>query len=144
MPATFDHVTVCVTDVDEALRFFGVLGFEVVKRVIATGPVMDAYMGIDGMRADHVTLAIPGAEPYQEVQLLNFASPRAERDDESGFLGRTGFNHFCFRVDDVKATLQAFVDAGFEARNELMHFNERDLVFLRGPANVVVELAQWT
>jgi catechol 2,3-dioxygenase-like lactoylglutathione lyase family enzyme len=144
MPATFDHVTVCVTDVDEALRFFGVLGFEVVKRVIATGPVMDAYMGIDGMRADHVTLAIPGAEPYQEVQLLCFASPRVERDAGSGFLGRTGLNHFCFRVDDVAATLKAFVDAGFEARNELMHFNERDLVFLRGPANVVVELAQWT
>ena len=71
MPATFDHVTICVTDVDEALRFFGVLGFEVVKRVVATGPTMDAYMGLDAMRADHVTLAIPGAEPYQEVQLLS-------------------------------------------------------------------------
>ncbi len=144
MPATFDHVTICVTDVDEALRFFGVLGFEVVKRVVATGPVMDAYLGLDGVRADHVTLAIPGAEPYQEVQLLCFDTPRVEVDAGSGFLARTGLNHFCFRVDDIAATLQAFVDAGFEARNELMHFNERDLVFLRGPADVVVELAQWT
>lgn len=144
MPATFDHVTICVTDVDEALRFFGVLGFEVVKRVVATGPVMDAYLGLDGVRADHVTLAIPGAEPYQEIQFLCFDTPRVEVDAESGFLARTGLNHFCFRVDDIAATLQAFVDAGFEARNELMHFNERDLVFLRGPADVVVELAQWT
>jgi catechol 2,3-dioxygenase-like lactoylglutathione lyase family enzyme len=144
MPATFDHVTICVTDVDDALCFFGVLGFEVVKRVVATGPTMDAYMGLDDMRADHVTLAIPGAEPYQEVQLLRFDSPTVEIDAGSGFLARTGLNHFCFRVDDIAATLQAFVDAGFEARNELMHFNERDLVFLRGPANVVVELAQWT
>lgn len=144
MPATFDHVTICVTDVDEALRFFGVLGFEVVKRVVATGPVMDAYLGLDGVRADHVTLAIPGAEPYQEIQFLCFDTPRVEVDAKSGFLARTGLNHFCFRVDDIAATLQAFVDAGFEARNELMHFNERDLVFLRGPADVVVELAQWT
>ncbi len=65
-------------------------------------------------------------------------------DAGSGFLARTGLNHFCFRVDDIAATLQAFVDAGFEARNELMHFHDRDLVFLRGPADVVVELAQWT
>ena len=89
MPATFDHVTICVTDVDEALRFFGVLGFEVVKRVVATGPTMDAYMGLDAMRADHVTLAIPGAEPYQEVQLLCFYSPPVEVDAGSGFLART-------------------------------------------------------
>jgi len=142
--ATFDHVTICVTDVDEAVRFFGVLGFEVVKQVVATGPQMDAYMGITDMRADHVTLAIPGAEPYQEIQLLRFASPPVDIDAGSGFLARTGLNHFCFRVDDIAATLQAFVDAGFEARNELMHFNDRDLVFLRGPAEVVVELAQWT
>ena len=144
MPATFDHVTICVVDVDEAVRFFGVLGFEVVKQVVATGPTMDAYMGLDGMRADHVTLAIPGAEPYQEVQLLRFDSPPTDVDPGSGYLGRTGLNHFCFRVDDIVATLQASVDAGFEARNDLMHFNDRDLVFLRGPANVVVELAQWT
>jgi len=142
--ATFDHVTICVTDVDEAVRFFGVLGFEVVKQVVATGPQMDAYMGLTDMRADHVTLAIPGADPYQEIQLLRFASPPVEVDTGSGFLARTGLNHFCFRVDDIAATLQAFVDAGFEARNELMHFNDRDLVFLRGPASVVVELAQWT
>jgi len=144
MSATFDHVTICVTDVDEAVRFFGVLGFEVVKQVVATGPQMDAYMGLTDMHADHVTLAIPGADPYQEIQLLRFASPPVEVDAGSGFLARTGLNHFCFRVDDIAATLQAFVDAGFEARNELMHFNDRDLVFLRGPANAVVELAQWT
>ena len=144
MPATFDHFTLCVTDVDEALRFFGVLGFEVVKQVVVTGPTMDSYMGIVGMHADHVTLAIPGAQPYQEIQLLRFHAPPVEVDAGSGFLARTGLNHFCFRVDDIAATLQAFLDAGFEARNELMHFNDRDLVFLRGPADAVVELAQWT
>jgi catechol 2,3-dioxygenase-like lactoylglutathione lyase family enzyme len=144
VPATFDHFTICVADVDEALRFFGVLGFEVVKRVVVTGPTMDAYMGIAGMHADHVTLAIPAAEPYQEIQLLRFDAPPVEVDAGSGFLARTGLNHFCFRVEDIAATLQAFVDAGFAARNDLMHFNDRDLVFLLGPAEVVVELAQWT
>ena len=57
--ATFDHVTVAVFDLDEAIQFFGVLGFEVIKNVHISGATMDAYMGIPGMEADHVTLGDP-------------------------------------------------------------------------------------
>ena len=49
----------------------------------------------------------------------------------------------CFRVDDLDATVAAFEAAGFPTRNQAMDFHDRKLVFLVGPANVVVELAQW-
>jgi catechol 2,3-dioxygenase-like lactoylglutathione lyase family enzyme len=140
---TFDHVTIAVTDVDDAVRFFGVLGFEVTKSVPISGATMDAYMGIAGMEADHVTLAVPGAEPHQEVQLLHFRRPTDLVDRSSGNLAGTGFNHVCFRVDDLDATVAAFDAAGFPTRNQAMVFHDRKLVFLVGPANVVVELAQW-
>ena len=140
---TFDHVTIAVTDVDDAVRFFGVLGFEVTKSVPISGATMDAYMGIAGMEADHVTLAVPSAEPHQEVQLLHFRRPTDLVDRSSGNLAGTGFNHVCFRVDDLDATVAAFDAAGFPTRNQAMVFHDRKLVFLVGPANVVVELAQW-
>jgi catechol 2,3-dioxygenase-like lactoylglutathione lyase family enzyme len=143
MNPTFDHVTIAVTDVDDAVQFFGVLGFEVIKSVQISGATMDAYMGIAGMEADHVTLAIPGAEPHQEVQLLHFRRPDQLVDRNSGNLAGTGFNHVCFRVDDLDATVAAFEAAGFPTRNQAMVFHDRKLVFLVGPANVVVELAQW-
>jgi len=141
--ATFDHATIGVFDVDEAVRFFAVLGFELTKSVRISGAAMDAYMGIPGMEADHVTLSVPGAEPHQEVQLLRFYRPEHLVDRSSGDLAGTGFNHLCFRVDDLDATVAAFDAAGFPTRNQPMDFHERKLVFLVGPANVVIELAQW-
>jgi catechol 2,3-dioxygenase-like lactoylglutathione lyase family enzyme len=143
MDATFDHVTIAVADVDDAVQFFGVLGFEVTKSVPISGTTMDAYMGVAGMEADHVTLAIPGAEPHQEVQLLHYRRPTELVDRNSGNLAGTGFNHVCFRVEDLDATVAAFDAAGFPTRNQTMVFHDRKLVFLVGPANVVVELAQW-
>jgi catechol 2,3-dioxygenase-like lactoylglutathione lyase family enzyme len=141
---TFDHVTIAVTDVDDAVQFFGVLGFEIIKSVQISGATMDAYMGIAGMEADHITLAVPDADPHQEVQLLHFRRPDELVDRNSGNLAGTGFNHVCFRVDDLDATVAAFDAAGFPTRNQAMEFHDRKLVFLVGPANVVIELAQWT
>jgi len=143
MDATFDHATIAVFDVDEAVTFFGVLGFAVTKSVSISGATMDAYMGIAGMEADHVTLSIPNAEPHQEVQLLHFRKPAHLVDRNSGDLAGTGFNHLCFRVEDLDATVAKFDAAGFPTRNQPMDFHDRKLVFLIGPANVVIELAEW-
>jgi catechol 2,3-dioxygenase-like lactoylglutathione lyase family enzyme len=72
----FDHVTVAVTDIPGALRFFGLLGFELDKDVVISGPAMDRYIGLDHLEARHVTLFLKGAEPRLEVQLLHFNRPR--------------------------------------------------------------------
>ena len=143
MVSNFDHVTLVVTDVEEATKFFGLLGFELDRAVVISGPRMDAYMGVPGIEADHVTLVIPGSKPRQEIQLLHYRNPSVTRDDGSGVLDRTGFNHFCFAVDDLDAAVERLVAAGVELRNTPMTFNDRRLVFLHGPSDVVVELAEW-
>lgn len=117
----FDHMTVVVTDLDEAKRFFGLLGFEERISVVVSGEEMSRYMGIADWTADHVTLVLEGAATHQEVQLLRFHQPNVVDDSGAGTLDRTGFNHVCFRVRD---------------------FHDRRLVFLDGPG-VVVELAEW-
>ena len=53
-----DHVTVVVADLAAARRFFSLLGFKEDKAVVISGPVMDRYMGVPGIEADHVTLVI--------------------------------------------------------------------------------------
>ncbi|HEY7440364.1 MAG TPA: VOC family protein [Acidimicrobiia bacterium] len=144
VPASrFDHLTMLVTDLDEAERFLAQLGFCVTRSVVISGDEMDAYMGIKGLEADHVTLSVPGAEPHEEVQLLRFHRPDAVPDAGSGRLDRFGFNHVCFRVPDLDATAAKLVAAGFTARNEAMVFHDRKLVFFNGPEGVIVELAQW-
>ena len=143
MVSNFDHVTIVVEDVEAATKFFGLLGFEFDRAVVISGPAMEAYMGVPGIEADHVTLVIPGSVPRQEVQLLHYRAPAAEHDDGSGVLTRTGFNHVCFAVEDFDAAVDRLVSAGVELRNAPMDFHERRLVFLRGPSDVVVELAEW-
>ena len=79
---------------------------------------------------------------HQEVQLLRFHRPAALPDEGAGTLARLGFNHVCFRVADLDATLAHLAAHGVSPRNQLMDFHDRRLVFLDGPG-IVVELAEW-
>jgi catechol 2,3-dioxygenase-like lactoylglutathione lyase family enzyme len=139
----FDHATIAVTDLDEAERFFVLLGFEKTKSTVVSGPEMSRYMGIPDWEADHVTLELSGAATHQEVQLLRFHRPTLPENPSESDLARLGFNHICFAVDDLDATLEQLTAAGIKTRNEVMDFHDRRLVFLVGPGDVTIELAEW-
>ena len=129
----FDHVTIAVTDLDEAKRFFGLLGFEETASTVVSGDEMSRYMGIPGWEADHVTLALTGVTSHQEVQLLRFHHPTSPDDPDEANLARLGFNHVCFAVNDLDAALERLVAGGVRTRNSVMEFHDRRLVFLVGP-----------
>jgi catechol 2,3-dioxygenase-like lactoylglutathione lyase family enzyme len=137
----FDHMTIVVTDLEEARRFFGLLGFEETIAVVASGERISDYMGIPGWESDHVTLALKGADVRQEIQLLRFHQPPIKIDGGAGTLDRTGFNHVCFRVNDMDAMLEHLAEHGITPRNEIFDYHDKKLVFLDGPG-VVVELAE--
>lgn len=98
-------------------------------------------MGIAGIEADHITLAIE--DPHSEVQLLRYRHPDAIADANIAQLNKIGFNHICFAVDDLDAEVARLTAAGVKLRNGVMDFLNRKLVFLRGPEDITVELAQW-
>jgi hypothetical protein len=64
-----DHVTIAVADAGPAIEFFALLGFR--KEHVATidGGVPARYMGMPGMKAQHITLALERADPRFEIQL---------------------------------------------------------------------------
>ena len=137
----FDHMTIVVTDLEEARRFFGLLGFEETIAAVAKGEEISAYMGIPGWESDHVTLALKGADVRQEIQLLFFHQPPIKVDAGTGTLDRTGFNHVCFRVNDMAAMLEHLAEHGVTPRGEVLDYHDKKLVFLDGPG-IVVELAE--
>lgn len=143
MVKNFDHVTIVVRDLDKAKSFFALLGFKESKVAVVTGKVMADYMGIAGIEADHVTLVLENATPHIEVQLLHYRQPAPIPDPTIGRLNKLGFNHVCFAVDDLDAELAKLRAAGVELRNHVMDFHNRKLVFLRGPEDITVELAEW-
>ena len=140
----FDHVTVVVTDVERAKRFFGALGFVVDKSVVISGRAMAEYMGVENIEAEHHTLVLKGGTPRLEVQLLKYFKPDPIPDPDIRTLRQVGFNHICFAVDDLASLLGELVLQGFQPRNTIMNFHDRKLVFLQGPDDITVELAEWS
>jgi catechol 2,3-dioxygenase-like lactoylglutathione lyase family enzyme len=100
-------------------------------------------MGVDGIEAEHVTLALANVSPRTEIQLLKYRHPNPLPDPAIGNLTRLGFNHVCFAVDDLEAEVARLKAKGVQLRNEVMEFHNRKLVFLSGPEGVTVELAEW-
>src|SRR6266540_3884033 len=113
MVRNFDHVTIVVRDVEAAKRFCALLGFTQTKSVVISGKIMEDYMGVAGIEAEHVTLALDNVSPRTEVQLLRYHHP------------------------DVIA------DPSIAMRNKVMQFHSRKLVFVYGPEDITVELAEW-
>jgi catechol 2,3-dioxygenase-like lactoylglutathione lyase family enzyme len=139
----FDHVTICVRDMNAAKRFFGLLGFEEDKATVISGEPFATYMGLDEIEADHITLVRPGSSPRLEVQLLHYRRPEVRTDPDVSRLDKVGFNHICFAVDDAEAMVRDLHSCGVEVRGELKDFHDRKLFFLTGPEGITVELAQW-
>ena len=143
MVKNFDHVTIVVRDVDAAKRFFALLGFNETQSVVISGKIMEDYMGVAEIEAEHVTLALENVTPRTEVQLLRYRHPDAIVDQNIAKLNKLGFNHICFAVDDLDAEVTKLKAAGVRLRNDVMQFHSRKLVFVHGPEDITVELAEW-
>lgn len=139
----FDHVTIVVSDVEKAKQFFGLLGFKEDKSVVISGEKFSRYMGIDGIEAEHVTLALANVSPRTEVQLLKYRYPGPLPDPNVGNLNKLGFNHVCFAVDNIEAEVERLRANGVTLRNDILDFHDRKLVFLSGPEDITIELAEW-
>ncbi len=109
-----------------------------------SGPVLSNYMDIPDLEADHITLVLKGHTPRFEIQLLHYRNPQPHVEPHPENLCRTGYNHLCFAVKDLDEILAKLQAAGFKARSDVMEFNDRKLVFISGPEQITIELAQWT
>ncbi len=74
-----DHVTIAVADAGPAIKLFALLGFR--KGHVATidGGLPARYMGMPGMKAQHITLTLEDADPPFEIQLLEIRAGARNR-----------------------------------------------------------------
>ena len=139
-----DHVTIAVTDADAAIEFFALLGFRKGHVAEIDGGEPARYMGMPGMKAEHITLDLEGSDPNFQIQLLRF-DPLADESaagNPSNFQ-RVGFNHLALRVDDIRAATAHLEAHGVEMLSDEMDYISRRLRFFRGPENVTLELVEW-
>jgi lactoylglutathione lyase len=114
------HTMIRVSDPDETVRFFNLLGLEEVRR-------MDSEQG----RFSLIFLAAPGDEDSQIELTHNW--------DEKGYGGGRNFGHVAYAVDDIYETCRHLMDNGVTINRP-----PRDgrMAFVRTPDNISIELLQ--
>lgn len=115
----FLHTMLRVSDPEDTVRFFKLLGLEERRR-------KEVPQG----RFTLIFLGVPGDDA--EVELTH-------NWDESGYGGGRNFGHLAFAVDDIYATCRRLLEAGVTINRP-----PRDgrMAFVRTPDNISVELLQ--
>ena len=88
-------------------------------------------------------MVLKNAKPRFEIQLLHFYSPEPQQDPNHGRLDKLGYNHLCFKVDDIEEEINKLRANNVKILSDVLNFNNRKLVYLAGPDGIILELAQW-
>ena len=114
------HTMIRVSDPDETLRFFELLGLKEQRR-------FDNEQG----RFALIFLAAPGDEDAQVELTHNW--------DEKGYSEGRNFGHVAYRVDNIYETCQRLMDAGVTINRPP---RDGHMAFVRTPDGISIELLQ--
>jgi catechol 2,3-dioxygenase-like lactoylglutathione lyase family enzyme len=136
-----DHVGVVVHDLAEAIEFFEALGLEKGDKGSVEGDEVDRIIGLEGARSHLTFMRTP--DGHSQIELTQFKSPGTADGDPKPPSNAAGLRHLCFAVDDLDAPLAAMQAKGGELVGEVVSYgNSYRLCYVRGPAGVIVELAE--
>ena len=114
------HTMIRVSDPEETVRFFNLLGLREVRR-------MDNEAG----RFTLIFLAAPGDEDAQVELTHNW--------DEKGYSEGRNFGHLAYRVDNVYEVCRRLMDNGIAIKRPP---RDGHMAFVRTPDNISIELLQ--
>ena len=119
------HTMIRVSDIDETLRFFELLGLKELRR-------FESEQG----RFTLVFLAAPGDEEAQVELTYNWP---AEDGEAEQYAGGRNFGHLAYAVDDIYETCRRLQDGGVTVNRP-----PRDgrMAFVRTPDAISIELLQ--
>jgi lactoylglutathione lyase len=123
----FLHSMIRITDPEETVGFFRLLGLEEVRR-------MESEKG----RFTLIFLAAPGQAGVAEVE-LTYNWPPEDGSPAETYDGGRNFGHLAYRVDDIYAACQTLMDAGVTINRPP---RDGHMAFVRTPDGISIELLQ--
>jgi len=137
-----DNVLIVVDDLEAAIAFFAELGMELEGQTQVEGDWVDCTVGLDGVRADIVMMRTP--DGHGRVELTKFHTPSAIRSEPQNAPANTlGIRRIMFAVDDIEDVIARLRTHGAELVGEVAQYEDSfRLCYLRGPAGIIVELAE--
>jgi catechol 2,3-dioxygenase-like lactoylglutathione lyase family enzyme len=137
-----DNVAVVVDDLDAAVAFFAALGMELEGTAQIEGIWADRTVGLDGVRSDIATMRTP--DGHSKLELTRYDTPAASRAEPQNPPPNTlGLHRVMFTVDDIDDTIARLRAHGAELLGEVAQYESIfRLCYLRGPAGIIVALAE--
>lgn len=137
-----DHVSIVVEDLEAAKAFFVALGMEPEGEAPIEGDWVDRINALDGVRVTIAMMRTPDGQ--SKLELTTFHHPGVISPEPANALGNVlGLRSIMFEVDDLDTTVAALRAHGGELIGTIEEYeNIYRLCYLRGPAGIIVSLAQ--
>jgi catechol 2,3-dioxygenase-like lactoylglutathione lyase family enzyme len=137
-----DNVAIVVDDLDAAIAFFTELGMELEGRADIEGAFADQAVGLDGIRSEIAMMRTP--DGHGRLELTKYLHPEASAPSPAVPPPNTlGLHRVMFAVDDLDDTLARLRPHGAELLRDVANYeDEYRLCYLRGPAGIIVALAE--
>jgi catechol 2,3-dioxygenase-like lactoylglutathione lyase family enzyme len=136
-----NHVGIVVDDLHAAIEFFAELGLDTGGETAVEGSWVDRIVGLEGVRADIAMMRTP--DGHGRLELIEFRSPSSDGGNGRAPANVQGLRHVAFVVDDVDDTVTRLQARGGELVGHVEQYEAMfRLCYLRGPAGIIVELAE--
>ncbi|WP_433272366.1 VOC family protein [Actinosynnema sp. CS-041913] len=138
-----DNVAIVVDDLAAAKAFFAELGLELEGEATVQGSEVDRLVGLVGVRSDIAMMRTP--DGHGRLELTKYHTPSSPAGDPRAPANTLGAHRVMFAVDDIDDILDRLRPHGAELLGELVQYeNSYRLCYLRGPAGILVALAEPT
>jgi catechol 2,3-dioxygenase-like lactoylglutathione lyase family enzyme len=137
-----DNVAIVVEDLAAAVAFFTELGLELEGSAQVEGPWADRTVGLDGVRSEIAMMRTP--DGHGKLELTKYRAPAAkEAEFKNPSPNTLGLHRVMFAVSDIDDAVARLRTRGAELLGEVAQYQaDYRLCYLRGPAGIIVALAE--
>ena len=137
-----DNVAIVVGDLDAAIAFFEALGLELEGRASIEGDFADQTVGLDHVQSEIAMMRTP--DGHGRLELTRSDNPPLAGDSQRNTPPNTlGLHRTMFTVDDIDDVVARLVAHGGEVLGSIARYEDTyRLCYMRGPAGIIVALAQ--
>jgi catechol 2,3-dioxygenase-like lactoylglutathione lyase family enzyme len=137
-----DHVSVVVDDLPAAVAFFTALGMVLEGEAPVGGPWVDRLCGLEGVQVDMAMMRTP--DGHGRIELTKFRSPELVQAEPAIAPPNTlGLRQIMFAVENLDDTVARLRAHGATPVGEVIQYEDTyRLCYVRGPAGIIVALAQ--
>ncbi|HEY4023833.1 MAG TPA: VOC family protein [Pseudonocardiaceae bacterium] len=135
-----DNVAIVVDDLDAAAAFFTELGMELAGTGVVEGAWAEQAVGLDGVRTEVAIMRTPDGNI--RLELTKYQKPEVI-DTEPAPANTLGLHRIMFAVDDIDDVVARLRTHGAELVGGIGQYEDAyRLCYLRGPAGIIVALAE--